>query len=95
MSNILDGDASDHSEESEFDEYYSAPVQGMDDCESDVIRDTWTFDSNGQLSLSGCWNVWKDRGFRLPPSFYSMFHGEPNSKAAEENFLPITSDANR
>jgi hypothetical protein len=64
-------------DDDEFDDYKSALIVSNDD-EADIIPNTWTFDRNGMLLLDKHWSLWRDRGYRLRPRFFSMFRdGDP------------------
>jgi hypothetical protein len=58
----------------DFDDYETPLIiQTTDD---DILPNTFTFNQNGMLVLDKKWSVWKDRGYRLEPRFYSMFNSE-------------------
>jgi hypothetical protein len=69
-----------------FDDYESALLILNDD-RADIIPDTWTFDRNGMLVLDNHWSVWRDRGYRLKPGFFSMFRTE-SPLLVQEHLLP-------
>jgi hypothetical protein len=57
--------------EDPFDDYESALLVSSED--QDVIPNTWAFDRYGMLVLDKHWSIWRDRGYRLEPGFFSMF----------------------
>jgi hypothetical protein len=54
----------------DFDDYDTAKAT-FD--EPDIIPETWTFNGQGSLVLEKYWSIWRDRGYRLDPAFFSMF----------------------
>lgn len=58
-----------------YDDYDSALAVSFQE-DPDIIPDTWTFDCRGMLVLGRNWSLWRDRGHRLPPRFFSMFESQ-------------------
>jgi hypothetical protein len=72
-------------DDSEFDDYDSAPVVTAQD--DNISAHTWSFDSDGNFLLETCWRTWIDRGFRLKRRFFCMFpDGLPDQH--REHLLP-------
>jgi len=60
--------------EAEFDDYTSALSVSYPH-DPDILPNTWAFDATGMLVLEHHWSLWRDRGYRLERSFFSMFSG--------------------
>jgi hypothetical protein len=69
-----------------FDDYESALLV-FDDDGADIIPNTWTFKRDGMMVLDKNWSVWRDRGYRLIPGFFSMFTTEV-PVLVQEHLLP-------
>jgi hypothetical protein len=74
----MDGSSkTDHNEEP-FDDYISALAASHSN-DPDFIPNTWNFDATGMLVLERHWSLWRDRGYRLKPLFFSMFSANLSS----------------